>query len=91
MSLMPWFGGGRGDPFSSDLFDPFGASWPWDAVRRGGDGGSGSRDDATALARTNVDWHENEKEHIFSAEIPGTFCSVSFCQPIHMEAFNISD
>ncbi|XP_047075008.1 17.6 kDa class I heat shock protein 3-like [Lolium rigidum] len=64
MSLMPWFGG-RGDPFSSDLFDPLGASaWPWDAVRRGGD-------DATAVARTNVDWHENEKEHIFSAEIPG--------------------
>jgi hypothetical protein len=62
---MPRFGG-RGDPFSSDLFDPLGASWPWDAVRRGGD-------DATAVARTNVDWHENEKEHIFSAEIPGTF------------------
>jgi len=71
MSLMPWFGA-RGDPFSSDLFDPFGASWPWDAVRRAGGGeGGGSRDDATALARTNVDWHENEKEHIFSAEIPG--------------------
>uniref|UniRef100_A0ACD5VCN0 Uncharacterized protein n=1 Tax=Avena sativa TaxID=4498 RepID=A0ACD5VCN0_AVESA len=69
MSLMPWLGG-RGDPFSSDLFDPFGDSWPWDAVRRGGEGGS--RDDATAVARTNVDWHENEKEHIFSAEIPGT-------------------
>ncbi|XP_071679988.1 17.6 kDa class I heat shock protein 3-like [Lolium perenne] len=44
MSLMPRFGG-RGDPFSSDLFDPLGASWPWDAVRRGGD-------DATAVART---------------------------------------
>ena len=73
MSLMPWLGGRGGDPFfSSDLFDPFGASWPWDAARRGADGGSGSRDDATAVARTNVDWHENDKEHIFSAEIPGT-------------------
>ncbi|KAM3208976.1 hypothetical protein ACQJBY_063574 [Aegilops geniculata] len=71
MSLMPWFGGGRGGmgPFSSDLWDPFGASWPLDGGRRGGEGGS--RDDATAMARTNVDWHENDKEHIFSAEIPG--------------------
>ncbi|XBI36541.1 hypothetical protein VPH35_122037 [Triticum aestivum] len=81
MSLMPWFGGGRGgmdpfssdlwDPFSSDLWDPFGASWPLDAGRRGGEGGS--RDDATAMARTNIDWHENDKEHIFSAEIPGKY------------------
>lgn len=72
MSLMPWFGGRGGmDPFSSDLWDPFGASGPWDAGRRG--------DDATAMARTNVDWHENDKEHIFSAEIPGMFRGSRFC------------
>ncbi|GJN29235.1 hypothetical protein PR202_gb17436 [Eleusine coracana subsp. coracana] len=33
--------------------------------------GGGNRDEATALARTNVDWRETDKEHIFTAEIPG--------------------
>lgn len=32
---------------------------------------SGNRDDAAAVARTNVDWRETDKEHIFTAEIPG--------------------
>ncbi|TVU11974.1 hypothetical protein EJB05_45586 [Eragrostis curvula] len=31
----------------------------------------GDRDDATAVARTNVDWRETDKEHILTAEIPG--------------------
>ncbi|URE37848.1 hypothetical protein MUK42_03403 [Musa troglodytarum] len=37
----------------------------WDTGRGGGG------DDATALARTNVDWRETENSHIFTAEIPG--------------------
>ncbi|KAL6605913.1 hypothetical protein ACP70R_041566 [Stipagrostis hirtigluma subsp. patula] len=69
MSMMPWFGGREGmDLHSSDLWDPFGASGLWDSgLRRGG----GNRDEAAAVARTNVDWRETDKEHIFTAEIPG--------------------
>ncbi|KAJ3700542.1 hypothetical protein LUZ61_004247 [Rhynchospora tenuis] len=69
MSLIPWTGG-IFDPFSAGLWDPFSqgtsSSGLWDIGRR-----RGSEDDATALARANVDWRETDKAHIITAEIPG--------------------
>ncbi|KAJ4761515.1 hypothetical protein LUZ62_026560 [Rhynchospora pubera] len=64
MSIIPW---SRGifDPFSADLWDPF-SQGSSSGGRRGR-----SEDDATALARANVDWRETDKAHIITAEIPG--------------------
>ncbi|KAK3128777.1 hypothetical protein QOZ80_6BG0466200 [Eleusine coracana subsp. coracana] len=60
MSMLPWFGGLGG--MDMDLHSP----GLWGPLV-----GGGNRDEATALARTNVDWRETDKEHIFTAEIPG--------------------
>lgn len=71
MSLIPWT---RGifDPFSADVWDPFfGGGGPSGWLRDTGRRGGGEKEDATALARANVDWHETDKAHIITAEIPG--------------------
>nr|CAD1826862.1 unnamed protein product [Ananas comosus var. bracteatus] len=69
-SLIPWVGGrGVFDPFTTDLWDPFGATTNllWDVGRSGG----GVGDDPAVLACANVDWRETDRAHIFVAELPG--------------------
>lgn len=78
-SLGPWYGGGGGrgydpwysSPFSSDIWDPFssGAIGDRDRDRNRNRGGGG--DEIAALAHVNVDWHETDNAHIFTADIPG--------------------
>lgn len=73
MSLVPRFIGRRSsvfDPFSLDLWDPFegGAS----AFSR--DIGHPARDEATAIANTQIDWKEAPEApdaHTFKADPPG--------------------
>ncbi|CAK7346700.1 unnamed protein product [Dovyalis caffra] len=74
MSLVPWFGWGRGgdrDWLTSELWDPFGAGLGLDRGDRGGD-----RDDTTALALANADWRETDEAHIFRADIPVGICAL---------------
>lgn len=67
------------DPFTTDLWDPFGATTNllWDVGRRGG----GVGDDPAVLACANVDWRETDRAHIFVAELPGLRpCSLSLAE-----------
>ncbi|KAJ4971008.1 hypothetical protein NE237_004107 [Protea cynaroides] len=61
MSLIPSIFGGRRtnvfDPFSLDIWDPFGTS--------------SVTSDTEAFVNTRIDWKETPEAHIFKADLPG--------------------
>ncbi|OWM87451.1 17.4 kDa class I heat shock protein-like [Punica granatum] len=69
MAMIPSFFGGRKsnvfDPFSLDLWDPFEGFGPLTSTP------TLTRDDATAIAATRIDWRETPEAHIFKADLPG--------------------
>ncbi|XP_060203139.1 18.2 kDa class I heat shock protein-like [Lycium barbarum] len=68
MSLIPSFFGGRRrnifDPFSLDVWDPFGgfqiANVPWSSAHK-----------TSAFANARIDWKENPEAHIFKVDVSG--------------------